>query len=276
MSRVHHVLAAPQPAGLFDTVCDACFVLLCCEASGWAREPSIRATLRELRPCARTELYFFKGGSGPPPLDLALNLLHLFEEACSRGYRRVLVLEDDAEVHPAFRASHAAEVAAFVRRTDPEVYGLGNHATPTPLTVWAKHQKAAFGFVASAHAMLYSSAYMQKVLRRQAELLSRNPHYDTWPQFLRAQTYRFHVPLVVQKFPRTANRDAWDVGGPTSALARGAKRAALRGHLAFIRATKLDTQVEPGWSLVYWLGCLPACALWMVAALAALAAAASA
>jgi hypothetical protein len=274
MSCVHHVGVAPPQAGVFDAVCDACFVILCCEGSGWRREPSIRATLRELRPCARTELYFFRGRSQcAAERDLALNLLHVFQVARSRGYRRVLVLEDDAEVHPAFRPRHAADIAAFVRATDPEVYGLGNHATPTPLTVWAKHQKAAFSRLLFTQAVLYSAAYMAAALQRQAELLSRAPHCDQWPRYLRATAYRFHLPVVVQTFPRTENRDRWALRPGQSALGRAVDGLVVEAALAFFRATKLETRVEPGWRLMYALDSAPAyllCAACMLSVLYAL------
>ena len=248
------------PRGVFNSACDACFVIACCGAD-FAREGEMRMQLDRLKPFSTVSVWIFAGyakcqGSASVAHDLMRNYLQIFELAAERRYKRILILEDDFEIEEELCEEDTTSIANFISKSDPEMYGLGNWMmTPTPETMLLKHQKAVASIMLVSQACFYSARYMSRVLSFFQGHIGGIPpatfaSVDWWPWYFQASSYRFHRPLVMQKFPATENQvKGWKSNTPVVFNFPFAVDTAVR----FLRLLGLHQKVQPGWSIIYAL-----------------------
>ncbi len=241
--------------GLFEAVCDVCAVIVCCGEQP-ERLRSVRMELARLQPLRRVELYFFAGreacnGASTTEHDLSRNFKLLFEDALARRARRIMILEDDFQVPRPLLPDEVTSICAFLDKSQEDddavdVYGLGNLALPTLDTVLSEHQRAAFGWLTTAHACFYGARYMRTVLDffEGDDVPADFIPIDHWPGFFKASAFRYCRPLVVQTFPATTNqRTCWN---------KTASVALVKMLMGVIKLVKLDERAQPGWGLIYF------------------------
>ena len=245
------------PQGLFDEVCQACYVIVCCGERP-ARLGAMTSELEVLRPLRTVDVCVFAGYRSCPlsehtSEDIAGNFLYVFRDALQSGADRALILEDDFHVE-AFEDADVASVCAFLRENNPDVYGLGNFMRPTHGTLLSRHQKSGGGFV-MAQACFYSRGYMRKIVDFFAEVFSnRVPAdfycIDHWPEFFHAEIYRYYKPLLTQLLPATESQtEGWMRCKPGKLLPRWYNEWVG----VFLRWLRLHKETQPGWNILYFL-----------------------
>jgi hypothetical protein len=126
--------------------------------------------------------------------------------ACKHILEPVLVLEDDALLFETDR-EHFERVDAFLADHEFDVYSLGSFGMFAPFD-FSYHKK----FVNSVS---YSQAVVwpQKTRDRFLEIMDANPesiiHIDGHFLSNLKFKYSYHIPLIVQVFPETLNKETW-------------------------------------------------------------------
>jgi hypothetical protein len=235
----------------FDKVIDCTYVLLCCGLHP-QRLSSVLKNIKMLRPSNKVTFIFNNGFSNcnfskTINHNLILMQLYIFNDSLRKRYNRILYLEDDFELKQEIDKYDIQQISTFIENENPEVYGLGNFSFPTMQGIFQKHQHVINNFLGCSHAMMYNQSYMKKYIEFIGK--TKNPEnlsIDFIPSFLdNIQAYRYYKPLVYQKFPATENQlNGWknQMGNLKSKLA-----------IFFVRLLNLNSNLEPGYSIVYAL-----------------------
>lgn len=190
--------------GNFDTSIDCTYVLIMEDSP---REETLRKHVETAHITSRVVYQYNKGYKKchknlkfqKPNYDLEHSLRNAFKDALSRGYERILVLEDDCEFDERIHDPNIiVDVNKFLLTNNPEVYTLGSFfPVINPFTV-SNHQRLLLNF--SSHAIIYNKTYMKWFIDNECIL----GHVDLntnrcWSKF----TYK--LPLAYQKTAPTEN-----------------------------------------------------------------------
>lgn len=180
-----------------------------------------------------------KTGISKPPQDL----VHAYKAACryTSGLGAVLILEDDAEfmLHD---ADAFADVDDFIHKHECS-YTLGSMG---PMVLHSGSHYA-IRLQWAAHAIVWSHGLRERLI--ETDFGERVVHIDG--HFLTHQEiFTYSRPLVVQRFPGTANRRNWCKRCSGSVWSDIADAVYLAVTKRCIRHWKLDTSTE-SWDLVY-------------------------
>jgi hypothetical protein len=176
-----------------------------------------------------------------PPLDLVDAFLHVCEDAKSRNYNYVLILEDDFLFDDqVLSTTHRQNIQQFLagRENENFQYILGcipyiriPYTWTTDLSILS----------AGMHACIYSKPNREY-------LLADRYNIKDWDIYGlgRVRRYMYWTPLCYQLFPKTENSEHWGYENVIIYLLA----IFMRSLFALLR---LDTQIEPGYSIFYFL-----------------------
>lgn len=222
--------------GSLDPVVDCTYVLTMTNST---RKEQIKQHLTHAGLTSRLVFQYnhgYKGCAKPlkhngPNYDLCHANQTAFQHALDRGYKRILLLEDDCEFdHRIKDPEILSAIRRFLYDHDPDIYNLGTTicaTSPIDIILGMKHRRLLMSF--STHAVIYNRKYMEWLIHNSCLL----GHTDTthnihWSKF----TYR--VPLAYQKQTLTENaKYGWGYGYHIL-------------NTLFYKPFRLDTHVQPG------------------------------
>ena len=230
----------------FDSICDCTYIMLCCGDNPY-REQRVIRELSKLKPTKTVKLFYFNGfkkcGRRSPTEDAFHSQRLIFEDAIKNGFKRILFLEDDFEVHE-ISADDVKSIVAFMNDKNPDVYGLGNACIPSIGTLFKHHQRSLFNHLGMAHCVFYNQNYMRNFLDyydKHKYVLMHDLIVAKIPNII---AYRYYKPLVCQTFPQTKNQ-----------LLSWREQMGVCGGIAIIgvRLTGLHKSFEPGYTIIYMI-----------------------
>jgi len=172
--------------------------------------------------------------------DLTDAFLQCFKHANKRGYKNVLILEDDFIFSPEIKKNPVDinNVNKFLNQNREKefIYYLGcNPIIIRPCTSDLNHYKSYKS--CSMHAIVYSQGSRSRPLDLSLK------HWDVIIENAISNRYFYYKPLCYQTYPDTENKLTWSE-----------KDFAVIGYLknAIIKGLKLDIKPEPGFSILYF------------------------
>lgn len=173
-----------------------------------------------------------------PNYDLCHANQTAFQHALDRGYKRILLLEDDCEFdHRIKDPEILSDIRRFLHEHDPDIYNLGPVAcfrSPTDILMGKNHRRLLLSF--GAHAIIYNKKYMACSVQN-ACLFGHTDatHNIHWSKF----TYK--LPVAYQKPILTENAtDGWGYLFP------------VLNNIIY-KPFNLDRQTQPGFDNVHFL-----------------------
>ena len=223
-------------SGVFNKSVDCTYVLIMHESP---REESIIKTLERTHTTSTVVLQYNYGYKkcdkklvkNAPNYDLSHAYKTAFKHALDRGYKRILVLEDDCEFDERIHDTTITEdINTFILERQPDIYTLGTPiCIPSPLDVirGANHQLLLFN--TSAHAVIYSENFMKYNLKNVPML----GHID-FETNAHLSKYTYKKPIAYQKYYATDN----------ALFGWGCMYHVL--NVLIFKPLQLDTKVQPG------------------------------
>jgi len=198
--------------GNFDSCIDCMYVLL---MEGSDREAQVREHVSQAGITSKVVYQYNKGykkcrknlRKQTTNYDLEHALKNVFRDALTKGYNRIIVLEDDCEFDERIRdLTIINDICTFLVNKNPEIYSLGSHipvVNPIDILCVSRHQLMLIN--GGTHAMIYNQKYMGKLLKTNALLghvdVETNRHISK---------FTYHVPMAYQKITLTENvRNSW-------------------------------------------------------------------
>lgn len=215
-SNCYNIKELKFTEGQFDEIIDCTYVILCCDTKP-LRERSVMKQIRQLRPSSRVRLIYNKGFkkcsknliAQSSEYDLRDALMYVFNDTCNEGFDRIMVLEDDFEIDERIKdKQHKNNVMSFIKKRNPDVYGLGNFCIINPLYILNRNQHTLL--MGGSHAVIYNSNYCYNMIERyKHNVKSLKRHCDMMWNFSGHSIYRYHIPLIYQKHVETENSKNW-------------------------------------------------------------------
>ena len=225
------------PKGNLDPSVDCTYVLIMHDSP---REHQIYQHIMKAEPTSKVIFQYNFGykkcdkllRENKPNIDLEDAVKTIFRHALDRGYKRILVLEDDCEFDERIRDPEVVEdLNTFLNNKNPSVYNFGSIlpvVSPFDVIKNEKHQFVLYN--TTAHATIYNSDYMNYAVDH--DFMLGHADFET-NRHLSKYTYKF--PLAYQKVEKTENsQQGWGyVWGIVESL--------------IIKPTGIDKQVQPGY-----------------------------
>ena len=236
---------------IFNNVAECTYIVLCCGENP-KRLPSVKENLSKLNPTTKVKLIFNKGYKNCPLSksvnhDLVNIQTWIFNDAINNNYTRILYLEDDFELKNSLNKDDIVSIKSFIKNNNPDVYGLGNFSMPNISSLFNAHEKVLLNFLGLTHAVFYNKKAMQ--LLSKYYISTKNPvnlGIDTSIAEVKGiKVYRYYCPLIYQKLPATDNqKEGWknQIGTILATISIGV-----------VKLLKLDTRLEPGYTVLYTL-----------------------
>jgi hypothetical protein len=209
------------------------------------RLDSVRAQLNEFKPTKEVFILHNKGYKkcdkdaiiNKPTLDLVDAFLYIFKDAQKKDYKHILILEDDFIFNKKIKDKKVRQnIMNFIKNKNYDIYGLGI----LPFLQKAYDNNTSICFIGiGTHALIYSRNCINKTLELRKSKLTINKHkFHDWDYFTgwTFRKYIYNEPLCYQLFPKTENQDSW---------------VNMERVISLLKMLKLDTQVEPGFSILY-------------------------
>jgi hypothetical protein len=196
---------------------------------------SVKAQLNEFRPTKNVFILHNKGYKkckkedyiNKAPLDLVDVFLYIFKDAQEKDYKHVLILEDDFIFNERIRDKTVQQnIMNFINNKNYNTYALGL----LPIIQKAYDNNTSLCIGLGTHAIIYSHDFIIKTLQKDKKSIK------DWDEHV-GKRYTYNEPLCYQLFPKTENQELWT----------GFAKIAIY----ILRLLKLDTQVEPGYSIAY-------------------------
>jgi hypothetical protein len=233
--------------GLLDNIVDATYVI---HLEGSPRLDSVLKGLNEYKPSKTCYILFNKGYKKCkkpdlieqlPRYDLIHAYLEAFRHANQAGYENILILEDDFIFSKRIKHKDVPKNLEYFfkeKKGEPFIYYLGclPHLI-TPYDEYHYHNYSSSG----THACIYTPE-VRKLIKK-----NHKNNTDDWDVYLvfNYSRYAYHEPLCYQTFPATDNRNTWPNPFGIPGLAST--------YIKFIEFLELDTKVEPGFSIFYFV-----------------------
>ena len=226
-----------EEPGNFDSCIECTYVLL---MEGSSREKHIREQVSKYGITSHVVYQYNKGYKKchkdlkvqQTNYDLEHALKNAFRDALTRGFKRILVLEDDCEFDERIHNPVILEdLCRFLKSKNPDVYTLGSFLPVVNPLTFSNHQRLLYN--AGSHAVIYNDTYMRWLVHNNCMLghvdFETNRH---WSKF----TYK--LPLAYQKVTRTENvENAWKI--PYMIL-----------NTLVFKPSGIDMQIQPGYDLI--------------------------
>lgn len=223
--------------GSLDSCIDCTYVLI---MEGSEREPHVK---EQVATAGITSRVIFQYNPGYKKCEKNLrvektnyDLEHAFKNVCthalSRGYERILVLEDDCEFDERIKNPEILDdLRTFLTNNNPSVYNLGSFLLlPNPIDVLRGSAHQLLLYNSSTHATVYNKKYMEWTSKN--DCLLGHIDFET-NRHMSKYTYKF--PLAYQKVTETENaREGW--GGMYPLL-----------NFLIFKPTNVSHKVQPGY-----------------------------
>lgn len=225
------------PKGNLDPSVDCTYVLIMHDSP---REHQIYQHIMKAEPTSRVVFQYNFGykkcdkllRENKPNIDLEDAVKTIFRHAIDRGYKRILVLEDDCEFDERIRDPEVVEdLNTFLNNKNPSVYNFGSIlpvVSPFDIIKNEKHQFVLYN--TTAHATIYNSDYMKYAVDH--NFMLGHADFET-NRHLSKYTHKF--PLAYQKVEKTENsQQGWGyVWSIVESL--------------IVKPSGIDKQVQPGY-----------------------------
>lgn len=238
--------------GLLDDGIDATYII---HLEGNGRYDDIMNQLRQYQPSKTVYILFNKGfkkcKKDPyitiPPLDLIDAFLHIFKHANQEHYGNILILEDDfifsEKIH---NPSTQHTICDFLTQHKSEDFQYFLGCVPVVRIPYSLDLYHYINVVSGGtHAVIYSRANRDKILHKDKQNIK---DWDIECN-LSSRRYMYHEPLCYQLFPETDNSKYWG-GDPYNPLNIIIYYGSILIKTIY-KLLSLDTQVEPGYSILY-------------------------
>ena len=233
--------------GLLDDVVDATYII---HLEGNWRYDRIMSQLKTYHPTKEVYIVFNKGYNKCqkderiklPAHDLVDAFLQVFKHAKNENYDNILILEDDFIFSKKIKkTSTQQDICAFLNNNKNEDYQYFLGCLPVlqiPCTLDSKH----FINIGSGgmHAVIYTKKNRERLLKVNQKDITDWDYYS----FIYLRRYMYHEPLCYQLFPDTDNSNNWHKDNYIfHEISKLLKK--------ILNLFKLDTQIEPGYSVFY-------------------------
>ena len=233
--------------GLLDDVVDATYII---HLEGNGRYDRIMSQLKTYHPTKEVYIVFNKGYKKCqkderiklPAHDLVDAFLQVFKHAKNENYDNILILEDDFIFSKKIKkTSTQQDICAFLNNNKNEDYQYFLGCLPVlqiPCTLDSKH----FINIGSGgmHAVIYTKKNRERLLKVNQKDITDWDYYS----FIYLRRYMYHEPLCYQLFPDTDNSNNWHKDNYIfHEISKLLKK--------ILNLFKLDTQIEPGYSVFY-------------------------
>ena len=205
------------------------------------RLDSVREQLNEFRPTKEVFILHNKGYKkcdkdafiNKPALDLIDAFLYIFKDAQQKDYKHILILEDDFIFNKKIKDKKVRQnIMNFISNKNYDVYALG--LLPFGQYVYDNNTNISIFDCVGTHAMIYSRKCINKTLQKDKRSI------EDWDSYIGSfKKYMYNEPLCYQLFPETENQKYWG------------NNSVIKFRKYIIKLLKLDTQVEPGYSIAY-------------------------
>jgi len=140
--------------------------------------------------------------------DIIHALQTSFRHALSKGYKRIMVLEDDCQFDERIRDPEVIDdLNSFFIQKNPQVYNFGSGfglVNPLDVLLHNKHQLVLYMYL--SHCVVYNQDYMQYAAH-EFKTRSTDDEYN-----LVLSKYTYHKPLAYQILEETENfKEVWAV-----------------------------------------------------------------
>ena len=224
--------------GLLDL--DATYVI---HLENNGRLDHIKSQLNEFHPTKLVYILYNKGYKkcnkdayiDKPPLDLADAYLYIFKDAQEKNYKNILILEDDFIFNKKIKDKKVQQhIMNFINNKNYDIYALG--LIPGIQRVYDNTTNICV-IGGCTHALIYSRNCINKVLQEDKRKII------DWDLYTRNtfRRYIYNEPLCYQTFPETENQKHWG------------NNIIVKINLYVNKLLKLDVQVEPGYSIIYFV-----------------------
>lgn len=233
--------------GLLDGAVDATYII---HLEGNGRYDRVMKQLESYHPTKEVYIVFNKGYKKCkkdehiklPAHDLIDTFLHVFKHAKNQNYDNILILEDDfIFTEKIKKTSTQQDICSFLNEHKNEDYQYFLGCLPLlqlPCTLDSKHyiNIGSLGM----HAVIYTKQNRERLLKVNQKDITDWDYYS----FTHSRRYVYCEPLCYQLFPDTENSKNWHKGNYILHI------IALLTKKGF-NFIKLDTQIEPGYSIFY-------------------------
>jgi hypothetical protein len=229
--------------GLFDESVDATYIL---HLEGNGRIESIREQLLLYQPSKIVYILFNKGFTkcnkhdkiNTTAIDIVDANMSVFEHAQTNKYNNVLILEDDCIFNMKIKEqNHANNINTFILKHQSErmIYLLGT----LPILQMPYDINTNIAYSVGTHAVIYTKSIREQMLTR--TIMDIDEYHN-----INSRKYIYYIPLCYQLFPDTENSANW--GNDLGYLY---KISVVSTAKTLFKYLKLDTQIEPGYTLFY-------------------------
>jgi hypothetical protein len=203
------------------------------------RLDSVKSQLNEFHPTKLVYILYNKGYKkcnkyayiDKPPLDLIDANLYIFKDAYNKNYKNILILEDDFIFNEKIKdKSVQKNVMKFINKNNYDIYLLGS--LPFLQKVYDNNTNICLIGI-GMHASIFSRKCINKILQVDKTKI-KDWDYFTGTTFTR---YMYNELLCYQLFSQTENQNEW---------------VNMEKVKHLIKKLKLDVQVEPGYSIMYF------------------------
>lgn len=170
-----------------------------------------------------------------PNYDLEDANKTVFKHALNKGYKRILVLEDDCQFDERIRNKEIIDdLNEFLLEKNPKIYSLGPTfaiASPVDIVQQNKHQLLLYN--SAAHAVIYNEEYMRYAIN--VDFMLGHSDFETNRH---TSKYAYHKPVAYQLVEKTENAtEGWGYVWPLL-------------DMFILKPTGIDKQVQPGYDIL--------------------------
>lgn len=195
------------PNGNLDPSVDCTYVLIMHDSP---REHQIYQHITKAEPTSKIVFQYNYGykkcekflRENKPNIDLEDAVKTIFKHALERGYKRILVLEDDCEFDERITDPEVyQDLNMFLMKNNPSVYNFGSIfpiVSPFDIISNKQHQLILCNF--TAHATIYNDKYMKYAIDH--DFMLGHADFETNRH---VSKYTHNTPLAYQKVEKTEN-----------------------------------------------------------------------
>ena len=216
---------------------DATYII---HLEGNGRYQHIEEQLKQHHPTKIVHILFNKGykkceklGINSPAIDLVDAYKYVLNHATR--YNTILILEDDFIFNNNVK-QHTQNIDNFVKSNNDFVYRIGC----VPFIQVPYNMYNYVGVSIGSHSSFYSKSMRDKLTK---DITNGVNDWDIH-LFFKTLTYIYYTPVCYQLFPATDNQKEWGIHN-TFIFILG------KIFVVFLQLLKLDTQPEPGYSILY-------------------------
>jgi hypothetical protein len=233
--------------GLLDDAVDATYII---HLEGNGRYDDIMNQLKTYHPTKEVYIVFNKGYKKCkkdehikfPAHDLVDAFLHVFKHAKNENYDNILILEDDfIFTEKIKKESIQKDIFTFLNDNKDKDYQYFLGCLPylqLPCTLDSKHYINICS--CGTHAVIYTKKNRERLLNVNQKDITDWDYYS----FIYLRRYTYCEPLCYQLFPDTDNSNNWHKDNYIFHMISKLIKKILN-------LFKLDTQIEPGYSIFY-------------------------